>query len=181
MRRRPRQLVIASTVWLLTACGATPAAIDAPPPPAPPAPSAVPTTAPSTTADAEPVESEAERAKRIATARREHCQQLAQAVQARGQDVLLNVHNGATLIAMGGELDESADLVDRVRIDADDLGSLAKLRDRYTSTTRAMARALFVTADANSFEQRKAPLAEFRELGPKLHGLLVELTEHCSS
>jgi hypothetical protein len=172
-------LVTASAAWLLIACGATPPGTDAPPPPPPPP--AEPTTTPSAAAEAKPVESEAERAKRIAAAKREHCQRLAQAAQSRGQDVLLNVHNGATLIAMGGELDESADLVDRVRIDAGELGSLAKLRDRYTSTTRAMARALFVTADAASFEQRKEPLAEFRELEPKLRALLAELTEHCSS
>lgn len=129
----------------------------------------------------EPPESEAERQQRIAGAKREGCQQLARAMASRGQDVLLNVHNGATLVAMGGELDESADLVDGVRISGEDLPPLAELRSRYTSTTRAMAKALFTTAEAAGFEERKAPLRQFRELEPQLRELLVELTEYCSS
>ena len=106
---------------------------------------------------------------------------MAHAVQSRGQTVLLNVHNGATLIGVAGELDESADVMDRVAIDTEELDELRRLRGTYTSTSRAMARALFACADAAGFEERKTPLAEFRELEPKLRDVLAQLSEECSA
>ncbi|MBW2527432.1 MAG: hypothetical protein JRI23_24835 [Deltaproteobacteria bacterium] len=176
---RPATGSLASAVLLLGACSGAPAPIDAPPASAPAR--SVPSAAASATDAAGPVETEAERRKRLAEAKRSGCQDLAQAMASRGEDVLLNVFNGDTLIAMGGELDESADLVDRVDISADDLPPLAELRAQYTTTSRAMAKALFATAEADGYEERKAPLAEFRELEPKLHVVLSELTAYCST
>jgi hypothetical protein len=128
-----------------------------------------------------PTESPAERRKRIRAAKQQGCRELAQAVEARGQDILLNVHNGATLIAMAGELDESTDRVDRVKITTEELEQLRALQRDYAKTARAMSRALFATADAAGFEQRQGPLAEFRELEPQLRAKLGEMSDYCSA
>lgn len=141
----------------------------------------MPTSAePEVSPDAGPAETAEERRNRIGKAKREQCQAMVQAVKSRGQDVLLNVHNAGSLIEVAGELDESADLMDRIRIDTTELEPLRKLKDRYTTTSRAMARALFACADAPGFEERKKPLGQFRELEPQLRELLGNMTEYCN-
>jgi hypothetical protein len=82
---------------------------------------------------------------------------------------------------LAGELDEWADRIDKIKIADPDLLALKQLRDKYTGTTREMARALNATADASGYEERKAPLGQFRQLDPQRGEVLAGISDYCNA
>lgn len=119
--------------------------------------------------------------KDAARARRESCQEAAQAIQqAQESDVLLNIHNSRTVLELAEVLEEAADSIEQIEPDAA-LGPLKELLSNYSGTSRSMAQALAATADANSVEARKTPLGEFRDLEPKLRVVINDIGAYCNA
>jgi hypothetical protein len=175
-----RSWVIAPLVLL--ACAAAPdGAAEAPPSTAAPSATAA-SSEPATQPDGGSAESDAARRARLAELKHERCSVLASTIQReRAHPLLVNINDARTLIELAGELDEWADQIDRIKLSPADLSPLKELRDKYTGTTRAMARALTDTADADGYEERQAPLGRFRKLDPQRGEVLAGISEYCNA
>jgi hypothetical protein len=120
-----------------------------------------------------------ERTIRLAKAKRQQCDIIADTIQAEPEvDIIANINDGPTLEKLADGVGGAAKTLEGIQVT---VKPLLELRDKYVSLLRGKATALGDAAATSADDKKKAALQSYQEHASQVGGVIDEINQFCAS